>query len=510
MARSMVWVLAVLAGCISGSAGAPAVAARLRSPPQPPVLLVGEVHVGGSHAGVLGLYLDGKLHASIPAGNGVFELVLPADGDAGMVSLEFSAPGLRLRSLLGGQRRLSRGAGADARLGVDDEDGLRMSPLSTAVAVLASSVDGVPPRSDMALADAVQAAGPSDIVRAASAIERLAVDPSRLPKGFPDGLALAEDRAAFDQAVQADPGLVAQPQQVLDPLPVTALRAGDIGDVLIFTGPRAGPGVPPVGHGMVLEREADGFRLHDELFDGPAWIGGVDVQGSLALVPATPVARFAGYRSCPSRGVEVTAVMSIERRDFRRHWRGAGVSLWQSGMDGVVELLDCPGIEPVAVRTVELSAAPDMLRTRLLTTPRRFHGRHALPLFCGLPMPHGGLVLEPCGQADHVFARDGSGVLHPADAPVAAFSWAQDGHGAIRVDYGEASTRFWIIDPGGLDRTLQPVAYVAEGVVVGYPGTSSGQATRVRGGLADDDEDAAVGRPRERKASMPRRAAAGG
>ena len=482
MARPVVWILLVVAAATAAMASAPAEARRHLPPPADgPVVLAGEIHVAGSPAGLLELRLDGKLHASIPAGTGSFELTIPRDGSAGMVSLEFIAPDLRLRALLGGQGRLVRRAGPDGRLTVIEEDGLRVSPLSTAVAVLASSLDGVPPGSDVALADAVQAAWPSDIVLAGTAIARLAEEPWRLPDGFRDGLALAEDPAAFNKALQAAPGLVSEPHLVFDGLPATPLQSGDIGDVLILTGPRTAPGVPFTGQGMVMEREAGGFRLHDHMFYGPVWRGGVGAHDVLELEPTMTVVDFGGYFPCPSAGWDVMAVVETVRRDFRRRWQGEGVSLWQLGTDRVRRCPDCPELEPVAWRSTELSAAPDMLRTRLLTTPRRFVGRQSLPVFCGIPIPHGWLMLEPCGQADHVFASDGSGVVHPVDAAPQAFDWAQDGHGAIRVDYGDASARFWIIDDG--DRPLYPVAYVAAGVVMGYPGTSGGQATLVRGGL---------------------------
>lgn len=78
-----------------------------------------------------------------------------------------------------------------------------------------------------------------------------------------------------------------------------------------------------------------------------------------------------------------------------------------------------------------------------------------------------------------MFNADGSGVAHPGDGPPLDFSWGRGPRGDVRVDYGDASARFWILEDG--DRRVQPVAYVAEAVVVGYPGTASGQATLVRG-----------------------------
>lgn len=482
MPRPRTWIAAVLSACIAGTSAAPADARRLRPPADGPVLLAGEVLVDGNHSGVIELRLDGKLHSTVPVGNGGFELAMPRDGGARMVTLEFRAPQLRLRSLLGGQARLVQRAGTDGRLDVDEEDRLRLTPLSTALAVLAQ-LDGVPD-SDGGLADAVQAAWPSDMVLGTTAIARLAAEPWRLPHGFPDGLALAEDPVAFSKAIQADPGLVSEPHLVIDPLPASPLRGADIDGALVFTGARMAPGLPPTGPGLVMEREDGGFRLHDHMFDGPGWSGVLDAEGGLLMTPVTPVVEFGGYYPCPSLGRDVAGTVTTMHRDFRRLWRAAGVSVWQHGIDRVLGFPECPGLAEVAWRTAELWAAPDMPRLQALTSPRRFIGRQSLPVFCGVPLPHWGLALEPCGQADHVFNADGSGLAHPADAAPLAFSWGLGEHGAIRVDYGEeASSRFWIIDAG--DRTGQPVAYVAAGVVAGYPGTSSGQATLVRGGLAE-------------------------
>src|SRR5690606_18795811 len=132
------------------------------------------------------------------------------------------------------------------------------------------------PASDSALADAVQATTPDHIVRVAAAIERLALDPARLPDGVPDGLALTEDPAAFDSAVRADPGLVSDPHLVFDALPSMPLALRDVGDVLIFANRRGASGTPSSGPGLVIEREPGGFRLHDHQFDGPSWLGRLD------------------------------------------------------------------------------------------------------------------------------------------------------------------------------------------------------------------------------------------
>lgn len=487
MAKSIGWTAVALLACIA-AAPSPldaATQARPRPPLHDAVVLAGEIHAGGAAAsGQLALYLDGKLQATVPSATGDFEIAMPGRGDARMVSLEFSAPGLRLRSLLGGQARLVRAAGADGRLGAESEDALRLSPLGSALSVLAGQAVGAAPASDAALADAVGAIPGMALVVATTALARLAEDPALLPPGFDDGMALLEDEAAYlDYVLDTNPGIVDAPEDVLDAIPATPLAARDTGPVLAFTGARQAVGVPPHGPGVVVEREGDGYRVHDFLFDGPSYAGAIDAGGALALVPHASVAWVNQYGpSCPSTGASTTwEVWTLLRRDLRRHWRGSGTSLWQLGRDYELSYPDCPDLAPVAARSVELSAAPDMAHARMLTTPRRFLGRQALPLFCPLMYPHGELALEPCGQADHVFARDGSGFAQPPDGPVLAFAWSLDAHGAMRLDYGDSATRVWIFDAG--DRVQQGVVYVAEGSVSGEPGTSGGHATLVRGGV---------------------------
>src|SRR5690606_30924203 len=154
---------------------------------------------------------------------------------------------------------------------------------------------------------------------------------------------------------------------------------------------------------------------------------------------------------------------------------------WQLGQEHALSYPKCPELPSRTVRWTSLWAATDMVRARALTTPRRFLGRHALPVFCGAPMPHGMLALDYCGHADHVFAADGSGIVHRHDQPSATFAWSRDADGAMRVDYGDAATRFWIVDPGEAPgREVQGVAWVAEGNVVGYDGTASGHAPMLR------------------------------
>lgn len=111
MARPGPWTLVALVAL--SACATTATASRLRPPPPPPMMLVleGRIDVGGDHAGILELRMDGEPMDAIPAGPGPFTLLLLP-------------------------------AGADARLGPEDEAGLRLSPLSTAIAVVASSVDG--------------------------------------------------------------------------------------------------------------------------------------------------------------------------------------------------------------------------------------------------------------------------------------------------------------------------------------------------------------------------------
>ncbi len=483
MAKPAARMTITLAACLAAALPA-GLAARPGAPAKGTMVLAGEIRAEGAPAGTLALYLDGELHGQVPAGAGTFEITLPRDGSAGMVSLEFAAPDLRLRSLLGGQARLSKRAGGDARLVVAEEDGLRLSALGSAMAVLATRTGAGAPATDVALARAVNAIEGWQLLSATAVLARLAAEPALLPPGFDDGLALLEDAEAFADFVQAHPAILDAAAEVLDALPVAPLPPDGGGPVLVFTGARRAPGDPLHGPGLVVEREGAGYRVHDDYFDGPAYSGAVDAAGTLRLVPHSPVARvnFHGP-ACPSQGGKPTwEVANLVQRDFRRHWRGSGVSLWQLGQDYVLSYPQCPELAPREVRTASLRAAPDMVRARLLTTPRRFTGRQSLPLFCPLLLPHGDLAFEPCGQVDHVFAPDGSGVADPQGKAPQPFAWSIDAHGAMRVDYGDRASRFWILDPG--DRVVQPLAWVAEGEVVGYTGTSSGQGTRVVGGLS--------------------------
>lgn len=51
------------------------------------------------------------------------------------------------------------------------------------------------------------------------------------------------------------------------------------------------------------------------------------------------------------------------------------------------------------------------------------------------------------------------------------------------LDYADGSaSRLWLVDTG--DGITQALAWVAEAEVVGYAGTGSGHAIRIRGGMA--------------------------
>ena len=466
-------------------------AARLRPPPlQPPaaVVLEGEIDVGGVHSGLLELRYDGVVQATVPAAPGLFEIAMPAGaaGNAAMVSLEYRAEGVRLRSFLGGQARLALLAGAKGRLTPEVEDGLRLTPFTTAVAVLGASVDGVPPADDHALAEAIQAAWSSDFVVVATAIERLAVDPGRLPPGFDDGLALVEDVVAFNAVLQADPGLVDSPHLVFDALPTAPFEEREIAPVLVMPGPRGAPGAPPSGPALVMEREGPAHRIHGFGFDRESYSGTLH-SGALALVPLQPIAYFAGTLPCPTRNDAPTwAIVRVGGRDLRRRWRGSGVSLWQLASDSVLELVDCPGWEPEPLRDITLRASPTLPRGKVHDPAGMLVGRQSLPLSCGVFLPHD-VAIQHCGEADHVLARDGTGMAYPPGQPPMALAWGRDADGAMRFDYGEGldqgtmPSRMWLIDGG--DGVVQSVAWVAEGNVGGWEGTGTGFATRVRGGL---------------------------
>lgn len=495
MQRSAAWAAAALAALMAMTPEG-AQAARLRTPPPPPgtVLLVGEVNVGGVHAGVLELRLDGALQAQVPAGQGPFQIELPATTDAGMVSLDYVAPGLRLRSLLGGRRRLAGLAGSDGRVTPDDEDGLRVSPLSTAVAVLASTVDGVPPATDAAFAAAIRAAWGSDIRVVATALERLAVDPARLPPGVPDGLSLVEDIEAFNAALRADPQLASSPQLVFDPMPVTSVAPDDVRPVRAFAQPHGAPGTPvESNHGLLLEPDGQGALILHGMDQRPkAYSALPDAEGALQLLPLQSVPTWVGYSSCRS-DPEATGMLvaTVLARDLRRHWRGQGVSLWQFGSDIRYEQPDCPDPQPWQERWIELWASPELPRARTHDVPAKLVGRHSLPMTCGVDYPHH-LVVEACGRADHVLARDGSGMAHPAGEAPLALTWGREASGAIRFDYGGGRvSRQWLIDAG--DGVVQTVAWVGEAELHGYTATGSGHASRVLGAGAAREAAAPAG-----------------
>ncbi|MBJ6985326.1 hypothetical protein [Luteimonas sp. MC1750] len=484
MDRSAPWTVVAVAVLLAMLPTAATQAARLRTPPAAPgtVLLVGEVDVGGTHSGMIELLLDGELQARVPAGQGAFQIELPATGAAGMVSLEYLAPGVRLRSLLGGQQRLAWLAGRDGRLTAQDADGLRVTPLATAVAVLATTVDGVPPATDADLAEAIRAAWGSDLQVVATALERLAVDPGRLPAGFPDGLSLVADVAAFNAALRADPGLAASPQLVFDPMPVSSVGLADTRPVLALAGPHGAPGTPLESNGaLLMEPHGQGDVLLHGMDDRPQlYAPRPEMSGTIQLLPLQSVPTWVGYAPC--RGDEKATgmlVATVLGRDLRRHWRGQGVSLWQIGTDVVYEQPDCPDPQPWQERRIELWAAPGIPRTRSHDAPAMLVGRHALPMVCGVDYPHH-LVVEACGRADHVLARGGSGTAYPVGEAPVALTWGRDASGAIRFAYADGRvSRQWLIDAG--DGVVQTVAWVAEAVIDGYTATGSGHATRIRG-----------------------------
>jgi hypothetical protein len=450
---------------------------KIAPPPVGTVALSGELHLDAPVTGVMQLYLDDTLHASVPVAPGPFAMDLPRAGDAGSVRLEFVAEGRRLRSLLGTQESLVRRSGRRGALGVADVDGLRVSALTTALAVLVDEVLDGPPDGRGDLAWALDRMGMLSVGERATVADMVTIDPGLLPDGYADAVELVSDPAAVMAFALADPS-VRGPGRI-DALPVVPLAAGT-------ALPRALPlmRVPRVpqyavwGHETVLERGIAKWVFHEALVGPVPWSGGFGPDGVLRLEPDQPLYRLDYALFCDGKASQV--LDRVVARDLRRHWRGEDRTLWYLAETVSRTSPECPDALPVLVRSGEYHRAPDMVRAAAQTLPRRMLGAQELPWLCEVDLPPGGRTIGACGRARHVLHADGTGtVVPPGDVP-RAITWVHDDSGAIRIDQGDFRLRFWRIDP--MDQVMQPIAWVGEGTI-DYEDSSAGVAYRTPGPL---------------------------
>lgn len=509
MARAIVWLgLAgvILVGAAVGrmEARAPApltapakVEAQVRRRPAatPVIQVQGDVvGVAPGASGMLRVHVDGQLVRQVAATADGFAIEVPAS-TSGMITLEYVQPGIHFVSPLGSYASLVRMAGADGRLTRDDCECTRISAFSTALQHATETMLGRAARNDGEFRNAVRQAG-GNLGSSATALVRLAADPTLLPPGHDTGLALLRDRPAFVEYLSSTYyTLLNDESAALDLIPAAEMDAAGLPERFALVGPLLDVGRPTPTTALVVEREGDAFRMHAPSGSlGVSYLGHAD-DDALVMVPDGEIALVNPYHRCPGTGQFTERHWKATGDVLQRQWASDGMEIWRRTSESEVSFPDCPELAGYVERWTQFMPAFDLADTGLLTDARRFLGERALPIFCSTAGQHNGVPMGDCGYAVHRFARDGSGEIldlgHKVDddfQPIQAhgrlpFAWTMGTDGAMHVQAGEERTRYWVLDGG--DRTALGVVHVSDAErETGYA-SLAGYSPMIRVGVTD-------------------------
>lgn len=461
---------------------APKAGAFSRRAPAGGLRLMGEID-GPSAGGTVTVRANGRVVGQGPvSATNTWSIDIAAIGASEMITAEWQAPSIHFTATVGGFNGLRTRAGTDAVLTVAESDTLRISALSTTTDLLTARSIGGAARSDTQYETALRTMDSADLHAVAFGLQHVAADPSALPAGYPDGLALARSEGGFALLAQTTLGVESGPVfrgWRANPMADSALDNG-----LVLLRELADPDRPlSMPYAEVLERSGPAYRIYTPNTTHPVHSGRT-VDGKFVLTPESP-RRSVIYRDrlCPSdmRAYQPIVTELVEFR-YDRLRRGQRVDLWRSTYVERTTWPECPDF--AGMEDIHLSSG--MFRgislTQTMPMPggrRPFAGVKSLPAFCKEASPDGlGQALQMCDYAPHRFDANGQGmqrelgpkVAFDTMAPIAAtgerpFTWVRPTQGTLHVDTADASTRYWLIDLG--EPGVTGWAYAATGEVDG-------------------------------------------
>ena len=466
-------------------------------PPRPvvPALRVDGDVIGVAQGleGTLAVHVDGQVVRQIAATAGGFVVEVPAS-TSGMVTLEYTQPGVHFVSPLGSYAAMARMAGADGRLTRDECECTRVSAFSTALQHVATMMLGHPPRTDAQFRSVARQVG-SEVVEAATALVRLADDPTQLPASHATGLALLRDRPALLEYLLTGQPLFGEPADALDSVPTRVLVAADLADRFALLGPQFDAARPTPATAVVIEREGGAFRMHGAPASFSISHVGNVVDNALVMLPDGEISLVNIGDRCPSTGQVTERHWTVVEDVLQQQWVSEGLEIWRWSRTSDTSFPHCPERPGYTDRSAVFQVAYNLADTRPLTNPRRFIGSNALPVFCDTAGQHNGVALGQCDYAVHRFARDGTGEIVelgdkvdaqfqpiPADGRK-AFSWSMGADGAMHVQAGEERIRYWVLDGG--DRAALGVIHVADAARDTHHASQAGYSPMIRVGVTD-------------------------
>lgn len=478
---------------------------RLRPPLPASIDLVGHVEGhGGATSGTITVRIGTAEAATAGTIAPQFHASVTSARAQDMVTIEIEAPGLKFTSILGSYGRLVKLAGSDRVLTLDECDALRVSPLSTALQFFVSRQLAGDPLSDVQHESAWRAIVSGDFSSASGVgldtatvlLGRFATDELTLPPGYAHGYALLQDQDAYRSFVNDSPNALDEHVDDLDSLTPTAMSDRDLKPMIATLGAIKDAKAPLFGGDVeILQRTASGYRVHaEDSRRNPDFSGGLDAVGRLQLEPAGEISTIT-YVSCPN-GTWTVRKTSLLGQSHRLQRRGMRSNLWMTINDYLQIHPDCPDYPPVAYRTATFRVALDLAATIPSADARRFHGTRGLPYISlansGGPGPTN--YLERREYALHRFDRAGTGLVtglgpkvDSAMEPIngngsASFTWNETAQSAVRVQFPDVSTRYWIVDAG--NGTVTGLVFLAEAMDGQNTTSLAGRTSMIDGNVA--------------------------
>lgn len=367
-----------------------------------------------------------------------------------MVKVEVHSAKVRYVSVLGSYGRLRALAGADGHLSLDEQPALRVSPYSTALALLSEhALGGVAARSDLEFERALRATTGAEVLTTTYLLESYTQGTEPLVPSNTTGYAMItpsrlQGYLTYDYF---HPGarayFASQPS-------VAGLKSlAELPDQLLLTGALHQDSPRTTDIVRLLQRESDGsYSLFEEnALSQPRYTAALQADGAVHLQPLGPLART--YVN----GMGQTVQRNYLGYTLRRLFKGAYYSHWSVRLEWE-ELID--GQSTTGSDALALTARDLATWKQADAWAGMDHALRSLPWLCVDPSV---AELRECEYAqyqpdadtfDHL-VNHGDKVdeqmqpLALADGP-AMDHWTVDGDGALHVRNDDSDTVFWRVE----------------------------------------------------------------
>lgn len=427
------------------------------------------------------------------------------------VSVVATAPGIRYTTRLGTAGRLKVRAGGDGIVDPLDEPLVRVSALSTAIAIMKARVaspadDEAGDRANRALASTLWPGNSPDFGDIAQILRNLAMGATPLPAGQADNYAAVTDSATFLALRDATPGL-ADMAYLRTTAPYAPLASLDALPDATFFGSNAALGPFDTGQGdayLVARSSATTFRVHAGLEGSrmagevpyrpaqPDYAASINPAGELVLVPQGTARVESRSQQTGDRVLRTTV-----SRTFRRLVPGDRYGLWLVSHVFDETYPDAPGTPAARKQETGVLWSFDLRGARTGLWPAKTtSARLALPWTCPRPTTPtaGSTALMPCEMSIHRLDAGGGGALEDVGPKLDAYLRPQPGVAGNALNWTSTPDSLYVFD-GSVGTTYWMTEHVdgaADEAIFLAQGTTGDTANQTRVGITGIVRDTAL------------------